>query len=81
MGLVAHLPGGDPSMMARASEGPDSEKHHRVHQASTSFLSATKVKYLTLGSKNDYMPPPIPHCIEWDAYLPLAMGNFASQDY
>ena len=40
-----------------------------------------KVKYLTLGLNNDHMPPPIPHCIEYDAYLPFGNGNFASQDY
>ena len=40
-----------------------------------------KVKCLTWGMENDYMPPPMPHCIEWDAFLPFGSGNFASQDY
>ena len=31
--------------------------------------------------ENDYTPPPMPHCIEWDAFLPFGNGNFASQDY
>ena len=27
------------------------------------------------------MPPPVPHCIEWDAYLPFGDRPFGSQDY
>ena len=33
------------------------------------FLPVPKGKFL--GKKeNDYTPPPVPHCIEWDAILP-----------
>ena len=40
-----------------------------------------KVKCLAHGMENDYMLPPTPHCIEWDAFFPLGTGNFVSQDY
>ena len=40
-----------------------------------------KVKCLTGGMENDSTLPPMPHCIEQDAFLPLGTGNFASQDY
>ena len=33
-----------------------------------------KVKYLQ-GKHNDYTPPPAPHFIEWDAFLPRARGT------
>ena len=39
-----------------------------------------KAKYPRKGGDN-YTPPPAPHCIEWDAFLPQTKGNFASQDY
>ena len=39
-----------------------------------------KAKFLGKG-ENDYTPPPAPHCIEWDAFLPQTKSNFARQDY
>ena len=39
-----------------------------------------KVKYLW-GWSDDYTPPPAPHCIEWDAFLPQAKGDFGSLDF
>ena len=27
------------------------------------------------------MVPPSPHCLDWDAYLPLKDPKFGSQDY
>ena len=39
-----------------------------------------KVKYLQ-GEWNDCTTPPVPHCIEWDAFLPQAKGNFGSLGY
>ena len=40
-----------------------------------------KVRCLTLKTENDYSVPPLPHCIERDAFLPLSTRNFGSQDY
>ena len=40
-----------------------------------------KAKCLTRGKENDYTPPPMPHCIKWDTFLPFDNGNFANQDY
>ena len=39
-----------------------------------------KVKYLW-GKHNDYTSPPAPHCIEWDAFLPQAEGDFGGLDH
>ena len=39
-----------------------------------------RVKYLQ-GQSDDYTPPPAPHCIGWDAFLPQAKGNFGSLNY
>ena len=39
-----------------------------------------KEKYLW-GKCNDYTLPPAPHCIEWDAFLPQAKGDFGGLDY
>ena len=67
-------------MVARTLEGPNSERHHRFHQASMGFLPGAQSKVPHLGNENNYMPPPTPYCIEWDAF-PFGNGNFASQDY
>ena len=34
-----------------------------------------KAKCLQKG-ENDHTPPPAPHCIEWDAFLPQSEGNY-----
>ena len=39
-----------------------------------------KAKFLG-KRENAYTPPPAPHCIEWDAFLPQTEGNFMCQDY
>ena len=39
-----------------------------------------KAKYIR-KRENDHTPPPAPHCIQWDAFLPQTEGDFASQDY
>ena len=39
-----------------------------------------KAKYFQ-GKQNDYTLPSAPHCIEWDAFLPQAEGDFVSLDY
>ena len=39
-----------------------------------------KAKFLG-KRENDYTPPPAPHCIEWETFLPQTKGNFVSQDY
>ena len=46
-------------------------------QASFQF---PKVKYLQ-GKHNDYTPPPAPNCIESDAFLPQAKGDFGGLEY
>ena len=46
-------------------------------QASFQF---SKAKCLGKG-ENDHTPPPTPHCIEWDAFLPQSRNKFTSEDY
>ena len=45
------------------------------------FFQLPQVKCLTWRNENNYAPPPVPHCIEWDAFLPFGNGNIASQYY
>ena len=40
-----------------------------------------KAKCHTLKIKNNYSAPPMSHCIERDAFLPVSTGNFSCQDY
>ena len=44
MGQVVWLLDGDSSMVARASEGPNSKKFPRIHQARVSLFSAAEGK-------------------------------------
>ena len=82
VGQVACLPDGDSGMVAITSEGPNPERHHRFCQMSMGFLPTAQSKVPHWGGKeNDYTPPPMPHCIKWDAFLPFSEGNIASQDY
>ena len=46
-------------------------------QASFQF---PKAKFFKTGG-DDHTPLPAPYCMEWDAFLLQAKGNFASQDY
>ena len=72
--------GGDSSLVAGTSEGLNSERPHRFYQTSMGFLSTAQSK-VPERKENDYTPPPLPQCIEWDDFLPYNDGNFASQDY
>ena len=51
-----------------------------ARQVSASF-QLPKVMCLTLKTQNDYLVPPMPHCIERDTFLPFSTVSFGSQDY
>ena len=39
------------------------------------------VCYQATKGENNYNVPPTPHCLNWDAYLPLSDMKFCGQDY
>ena len=66
--------------MAGVGDGPTPRDPISFAKCMWASFQFPKVKYLR-GKCNDYTPPPAPHCIEWDAFLPQAKGDFGSLDY
>ena len=81
LGCVADWIDWHAQLVARFDRSLQSEGHLPVYKGSEGIFSNAHGMLSCYQGKNNYILPPTPHHLNWDAYLPFSDMKFGVQDY